>query len=57
MNITVLNRNFGKKTILAVFVMIFTYEILHISATIAPPIVPFRDYTNDYISYTIGDTK
>ena len=37
--------------------MIFTYEILHISATTAPPIISFRDYANDYISYMIGDTK
>ena len=37
--------------------VIFHHEKLHISANIAPPIISFRDYTNDYILYTMGDTK
>ena len=37
--------------------VIFHHEKRHISENIAPPIISFRDYTNDYILYTIGDTK
>ena len=37
--------------------VIFHHEKHHISANIAPPIISFRDYTNDYILYTMGDTK